>query len=70
MLFKSRKEKAKENYLKAYENYCKAINELRKEAGWSFKYSMTISGNKETEAERNELVKALTEIDKRYNTTK
>lgn len=70
MLFKSRKEKAKENYLKAYENYCKAINELRKETGCSFTYSMTISGNKETEAERNELVKALTEIDKRYNTTK
>ena len=69
MLFNSKK-KVKENYLKAYENYCKAINELRKEAGWSFRYNMTISGNKDSEDERNEFVKALTEIDKKYNTTK
>lgn len=68
MLFKSRKEKAKDNYVKAYENYVKAINELRLSADWSFKYSQCISGNKDTEAERNEFIKILQEIDSRYNT--
>ena len=68
MLFKTRKEKAKDNYVKAYENYVKAINELRISANWSFNYSQRISGNKETEAERNEFVKTLQEIDNRYNT--
>lgn len=50
------------------EAYRKAMAEVGTETGWSFMFNCTISGNAETETERNEFVKMLSDIDNKYNT--
>lgn len=68
MLTFGKRNKAKEKMVKAYEAYRKAMAEVGTETGWSFKFNCTISGNAETETERNEFVKMLSDIDNKYNT--
>lgn len=68
MLFNIKRCNAKEKMVKAYEEYRKTMNEVATETGWNFKLNYTVSGKVDTEAERNDFVKALSEIDKKYNT--
>lgn len=67
MLF-NRRNKAKEKMIKAYEEYRKAMKEVAQETGWNFNFNCTTSGKADTETERNEFVKMLSDIDKKYNT--
>ena len=70
MLFKSKRESSKEALLKAYEEYMKARKVFVQETGWNIESQQVIESTAEYAKERDEFVKALTEIDKKYNTTK
>lgn len=68
MLFNNKRNKAKERMIKAYEEYRKAMKEVAELTGWNIKSECVTSGKIDTEAERNDFVKALSEIDNKYNT--
>ena len=65
---KTKREKAKEKFVKAYRTYSEAMKELRLTTGWSFELSQTISSVAADEAERNELIKKINAIELEFNT--
>ena len=68
MLTFGKRNRAKERMVKAYEEYRKVMKEVAEETGWNFNCSCCTSGKADTETERNEFVKMLSDIDKKYNT--
>ena len=69
MLFTyNKKETAKERLLKAYEDYLEAKKQLVKETGWNFYTNQTIESYASDEAERNDFVKKIVEIETKFNT--
>lgn len=68
MLFgKTRRLNATENLVSTYEAYRKAMVEFTKATGWKMKLDQTISSYEEDAQARDEVVKRLNEIDKKYN---
>lgn len=67
-MFKTKREKAMEKFLKAYREYEEAKKELRLETGWSFEMHQTIRSNEDTASERDALVNKINEISKEFNT--
>ena len=70
MLNFGKRARAKAKMVKAYEEYRKAMKEVATETGWNFNFTCTTSGKVDTETERNEFVKMMSDIDKKYNTKK
>ena len=62
----NKREKVKENLLKAYEDYMKARLEFVKETGWNIKSEQVFESTAEFAKERDEFVKQVCEIDKKY----
>ena len=67
-MFKTKREKAMANFVKAYREYSEAMKQLRLETGWDFELKQCITSKPDSEAERNELVKKLNAIELEYNT--
>ena len=62
----TKREEIKRAMLKAYEEYMKTRIEFVKETGWNIESSQIISSTAEFASERDEFVKKLCEIDKKY----
>ena len=68
MLFKKSREKKIEEFLKAFEAYEEAKKELRLDTGWNFEEHLKVTGYKDSENERNEMIKKYNEICNKFNT--
>lgn len=65
---KSKREKAKEALLKAYEEYMKARLQFVQETGWTIESQQVFESTAEYAAERDLFVKQISIIDEKYNT--
>ena len=62
----TKREELKKAMLKAYEEYMKTRLQFVKETGWNIESSQVISSTAEFASERDEFVKKLSDIDKKY----
>lgn len=68
MLFgKTKKRNATENLISTYEAYRKAMVDFTKATGWKMQFDQVIISDEVDENAREEIVKRLQEIDKKYN---
>ena len=68
MLFKKSRAKKIEEFLKAFVAYEEAKKELRLDTGWNFEEHLRVTGNKDSDNERNEMIKKYNEICNKFNT--
>ena len=62
----TKREELKKALLKAYEEYMKTRIEFVKETGWNIKSTTIYESTAEFASERDEFVKKMSEIDKKY----